>query len=233
MATIGGSNIATSGLVLALDAANPKSYVSGSTTWYDLSGNNNHATASIPYYSGSNGGSLYFPDNTTSVFFTPTYTLIPNGGVTMEAFIYPSSDTFFKNTNGNPSGITGRRNTYIYGMDINPNAISGSSANSSAELVGANFGTPTIFSIPNIWYHILWTYSTTSVQSYVNGVNIYSTSGTYSTPTDTAAFQIGKRWGGLNYPLYGNISIVRWYNRPLTSQEVLQNYNAQKSRYNL
>ena len=39
-----GPNITTDGLVLALDAANTKSYVSGSTTWNDLSGNNNHAT---------------------------------------------------------------------------------------------------------------------------------------------------------------------------------------------
>ena len=31
MATIGGSNIVTDGLVLALDAANPRSYVTGST----------------------------------------------------------------------------------------------------------------------------------------------------------------------------------------------------------
>ena len=36
--------IVTDGLVLYLDAANPKSYVSGSTTWFDLSGNNYHGT---------------------------------------------------------------------------------------------------------------------------------------------------------------------------------------------
>ena len=33
--------IVTSGLILALDAADQNSYVSGSTTWYDLSGNGN------------------------------------------------------------------------------------------------------------------------------------------------------------------------------------------------
>jgi hypothetical protein len=60
-----------------------------------------------------------------------------------------------------------------------------------------------------------------------------STSGSYATPTDTAAFQIGKRWGGSGYPLYGNIAIVRWYNRPLSATEILQNYGAQKSRFNL
>jgi S1-C subfamily serine protease len=36
MATIGGSNAVRSGLVLSLDAANARSYVSGSTTWRDM-----------------------------------------------------------------------------------------------------------------------------------------------------------------------------------------------------
>jgi len=36
--------VVTSGLVLCLDAANRQSYVSGSTTWRDLSGNGNNGT---------------------------------------------------------------------------------------------------------------------------------------------------------------------------------------------
>jgi hypothetical protein len=45
--------VVTDGLVLYLDAANPKSYVSGSTTWTDLGSNNSNAiltapTASLP-----------------------------------------------------------------------------------------------------------------------------------------------------------------------------------------
>lgn len=36
--------IVRDGLVLYLDAANPKSYSGSGTTWYDLTGNNNNAT---------------------------------------------------------------------------------------------------------------------------------------------------------------------------------------------
>jgi hypothetical protein len=187
-----------------------------------LSGNSNHATATSPQYSGSDGGSFNFPNNTTSVFTTPSYTLVPNGGVTMEAFVYPTVDTL----SSDGHGITGRRNAYIYGIEIDTNLT-------GAEIVGNFYFTPSIISIPNIWYHILWTYSTTSVKVYVNGTNIYSTSGTYSTPTDTGVIQIGKRWGGFGYAFYGNISIVRWYNRPLSALEVAQNYNAQKTRFNI
>ena len=39
-----GPRIVTNGLVLALDAADRNSYVSGSTTWFDLSGNSNNGT---------------------------------------------------------------------------------------------------------------------------------------------------------------------------------------------
>ena len=38
MSSLGGPNIVTNGLVLSLDAANTKSYTSGSTTWFDKSG---------------------------------------------------------------------------------------------------------------------------------------------------------------------------------------------------
>jgi hypothetical protein len=226
--------IVTNGLVLHLDAANIRSYPGSGTTWTDLSGNNNHATATSPQYSGSYGGSFNFPNNTTSVFTTPSYTLVPNGGVTMEAFIYPTYNTFYLNP-GNGSGITGRRNAYIYGMDIGPNVTPGGNPFTGIEISGVSSGTSAAlpYAITNTWYHILWTYSTTSVKSYVNGVNQTSTSGTYSPSTDTTGFQIGKRWGGFGYPLYGNIAIVRWYNRPLSELEVTQNYNAQKSRFNL
>jgi hypothetical protein len=36
MATLYGANVVTDGLVLSLDAANPKSYPGSGTTWYDL-----------------------------------------------------------------------------------------------------------------------------------------------------------------------------------------------------
>ena len=44
MAFFHSPNIVTNGLVLALDAANPKSYPGSGTTIYDLSGNGNHGT---------------------------------------------------------------------------------------------------------------------------------------------------------------------------------------------
>ena len=50
-------SIVTSGLVLCVDAANPRSYPGSGTTWYDASGNGNTGTLSNGpvYTSGING----------------------------------------------------------------------------------------------------------------------------------------------------------------------------------
>jgi hypothetical protein len=61
MAVSTRNNIVTNGLVLYLDAANSKSYVSGSTTWSDVSGNSRSGSLlSGTSYSNTNGGSVNF-----------------------------------------------------------------------------------------------------------------------------------------------------------------------------
>jgi hypothetical protein len=42
MAVVSGPDVVTDGLILALDAANPKSYPGSGSAWFDLSGNNYH-----------------------------------------------------------------------------------------------------------------------------------------------------------------------------------------------
>jgi hypothetical protein len=62
----------TDGLVLCLDAANPKSYPGSGTTWTDLSGNGNNGTlVNGVGYSGDNlGGNISFrvPGGSTANF---------------------------------------------------------------------------------------------------------------------------------------------------------------------
>ena len=51
----------TNGLILSLDAANTKSYQSGSTTWFDKSGNAKNGTLTNgPTFNSENGGSIVF-----------------------------------------------------------------------------------------------------------------------------------------------------------------------------
>ena len=60
MAGIVAPNIVTDGLVLYLDAANTKSYASGSTAWNDLVGINNGTLVNGPTFNSANGGSIVF-----------------------------------------------------------------------------------------------------------------------------------------------------------------------------
>jgi hypothetical protein len=56
-----GPSIVTDGMVLSLDAANTKSYVSGSTVWRDMSGNEySGSLINGPTFSNVNGGSIVF-----------------------------------------------------------------------------------------------------------------------------------------------------------------------------
>ena len=61
MSTVQNTKIVTDGLVLCLDAANTKSYVSGSTTWNDISRSGFSGTLiNGPTFNGNNGGSIVF-----------------------------------------------------------------------------------------------------------------------------------------------------------------------------
>ena len=86
----------------------------------------------------------------------------------------------------------------------------------------------------NTWYNIAWVfnYSTKLKQIYVNGVFDTSggTVGYGGTGTNT---EIGRYAWSPSYIMSGNISVTSLYNRVLSASEVLQNYNATKSRFGL
>jgi hypothetical protein len=71
MSAFGGPNpIVTNGLIFALDVGDPRSYVSGSTTWYDLSGNGNHAFLSQDGITTASFDSTYSFENSAPYFFS-------------------------------------------------------------------------------------------------------------------------------------------------------------------
>jgi len=61
MSSFGGGEIVTNGLVLALDAANVKSYPGSGTAWADKSGLNNNTTLTNgPTFNSGKGGYIVF-----------------------------------------------------------------------------------------------------------------------------------------------------------------------------
>jgi hypothetical protein len=86
----------------------------------------------------------------------------------------------------------------------------------------------------NTWTHVCVTYSTTSttIILYKNGYQV-GTSFTTATPPASSTFNgvIGDEQSDFATPFKGNMSSVQIYNRALTAFEILQNYNATKTRF--
>ena len=214
--------IVTDGLVLALDAADRNSYVSGSTTWYDLAGSNNGTLVNGPTYSSANGGSIVF-DGSNDYIALPPYP-IPNN------FSY--SIWVKKNGNGNTGTraiVISNGATYIdIGFDNNI-MFSLILSNGSQNLIRSADG---VIAPIGIWSHYAATYNRQQAKLYFNGSEVASSNYTLAPRSFPSGFRVGAYDGG-NYNLNGNIPIAQMYNRALTSQEILQNYNATKTRFGL
>jgi hypothetical protein len=82
------------------------------------------------------------------------------------------------------------------------------------------------------WYHLVGNFDGANLRLYVNGVNQVTTANTGTPTVNTGGIRLMRRW---DYDEYwgGHLSTVKIYNRALTSQEILQNYNATKGRFGL
>ena len=106
MGVFAGPDVSESGLVLALDAGNLKSYPGSGTTWTDLSGRGNTGTlVNGVGYNGSNLGSLVFDGVDDYVQFGGTaryFTSYITQQITIETWLYvPSSATWSNGFYGN------------------------------------------------------------------------------------------------------------------------------------
>lgn len=237
MSVKGGPNTVTSGLVLELDAGNIKSYQSGSTTWFDKSGfANNRTLINGVGYTSSFNGSLVF-DGVDDYIVTPTVNLNSFGFTMNMWFKYQPLSAIrflldFKGTTPNnlvgiyidPSNqliLDDRDGPVVPGGDIS--AIKSISAIS-----------------PNVWINLSATVDRSlgagnEDNFYINGTS-FASSYVFADNLNTAyasnPFYIGNV-SGSGFPYKGDIALVSIYNRALSAQEVLQNYNATKTRFGL
>jgi hypothetical protein len=206
--------------------------VSGSTTWRDLSGNNySGSLVNGPTFSSVNNGSIVFDgvDDRVNIAPSPSIQNL-TANFTFQAFVK-------FNTSGGQYGIFTKGERYGNGWTVylrqGPQfSLIGRDASgvSSGLLAPTPAGGVTV----DKWYHITYTYNQSVVISYINGIQ--STTSNYSQNFNSTGTTPYIGWDAeLGSPNYwpGYISNINLYNRALSSQEVLQNYNAQKSRFNL
>lgn len=232
MATIGGSDIVTSGLVLSLDAANSRSYPGSGTTWTDLSGNSNNGTLTNgPTFSSANNGSIVF-DGTNDFIIDSSTVNIPVGSSsrTIQMWVYPTT-----NTNNFVQLGTGGGGNQIYVVQYyrigSPDYVFTDGVNGGNNLTISGAQLPTL----NAWNFFVFGNSGQDYFYYLNGVSRLT--GTWPVTLNTVGqkYVIGNRddGSGFNIPISGSVALVSIYNRALTASEIQQNYNSQKSRFGL
>ena len=237
MATRYSPAIVTSGLVLCLDSTNPKSYSGTGTTWYDLSGYGNHAT--MTNFTGPSAGS-------TSGFDTNTK--------------YMMFDRHLGAGDGTSNNVATVANTSVLDECLCENGMSVSmwlkvtssvctamtKWNGSWEIyyctpltfrtqgTGGNDGISTYLSTNyvNVWSNIISTHNGTTRKIYFNGVEIFSDTNIVTGQNTTSVISIGAYENG-TYAFVGAMPVYYLYNRALSATEVIQNYQALKSRFGL
>jgi hypothetical protein len=208
--------IVTNGLVLALDAADQNSYPGSGTTWNDMSGNGNNGTlTSGPTYSTDSGGSIVFNGSTNYVSLgNPTSLNILN--FTIGIWVKANTITNYQNPIFKGDSTQGQ-----YGLIIN------SSGNWQIQ-PGSAFITDPITT--GTWNYFVGTYDGTNTTAYRNAIQ--KAQSTIAQTNHGTLVTIGADTVNNRY-FNGYIGNVQIYNRALLSTEILQNYNAVKSRFGL
>ena len=223
MAFGNGPRIVTSGLVVSLDAADRNSYPGSGTTWADVSGNSNNFTLNnSPTFSTANGGRFAF-NGTNQDATLSSLNLQQN--FTLDGWFNPNVlNTFSMFGQGTTAARQGLHIWYI----SNTSVRFGMYSNDTDFTVATSTGN---------WYNMVFTYNNSNPftkQMYLNGVALSGTPvETQTSYIGSGTFRLGSTYGtGVNYG-NGSFAGIKVYNRILSATEILQNYNAQKSRFNL
>jgi len=215
--------IVTNGLVLNVDAGFTPSYPTAGTTWYDVSSSGNNGTLTNgPTFNSANSGSIVFDG--------------VDDYATLSSYPVPDNFSYSIWVKVNGDGPQGARGIVISNgsnyIDINfGNRILFSLilSNGSQNLIMSTNG---VIASVGVWAHYAATYNRQQAKLYFNGSEVGSSNYTLAPYNYDPNFSLGRYDGG-SYNLNGNISNVQMYNRALTAAEVLQNYNATKSRFGL
>lgn len=234
VANIDYPSIVTSGLVSHLDAGFVSSYPTQGTTWRDLSNNGvNSILTNGPTYSTSDGGNIVF-DGTND--YTATV-----AGQSFFQYTNQISVCWWVKRNGNITDGSGGGQSTINSDNMSTNVwlMHGLNTNTFQFYVNNNANwvfTTSSALLNNTWYYIVGTADSTATRIYVNGTQANSSSGVsvgiVNNSNSTVVWGADPRFTATR-PFNGNIAMTSIYNRSLSVTEILQNYNATKSRFGL
>ena len=219
-------SIVTNGLILCVDAANPRSYSGSGITWADVSSTGNNGTLTNGPTFNSNVAASYFTfDGVNDYWVSPTSSAFDVQALTMDAWIYPTTTaqngflfekgtvntqySHFLNSDGTfyfrTMGLSAQDLTFATGSYVNANA----------------------------WNNIVSVYNGSTKYVYVNGNVVATQSSSGTLPTGQTNQFIGAYGPGTAYYFNGRMGCTKVYNVGLTATQILQNFNALRGRYGI
>ena len=231
------SSIVQSGLVMNLDASFKSSYLGTGTTWYDISGsgNNNGTLTNGVGYTASNGGVMTFDGVNDYINIPSTSALnLGIGNWTFDVWffipqVYSSNNLYTTIFDSNGlmigtlrSGLTGLSGFYT--------------ANGSNQMfISSRFSNYTYggfdYNCAGKWTNLSIVKNGSTTYCYLNG-SLYASMNSFTYTNQSNSGRYGLNLTNVE-PLNGNISSSKIYNRALSASEILQNFNALKSRFGL
>jgi len=227
--------IVSSGLICHLKTAPPTG-----STWTDDVGNSNATLANIPTYSSSNGG--YITLNGSNQYIMTSTSLnaqisgtSPSKSTAQSIFIwcYPTEQGIIVSEIGQAAINQSWHdsNIEITSSGVVDFSVWHGSLSNKVSSTAKSF---------NNWYHLGWTYSGTTLTAYINGASVGTATLTRQAPFNNG-FNLhyalgatdGTRMGSDGSYCAMRVGSFQVYNRALTSDEVLTNYNSNKATYGL
>ena len=229
-------SIVSDGLVFFLDAANTRCYSGSGNTANGLIGGINGTLVNGVGFTSSNNGSFVF-DGTNDYIVVPHSSSI--SASTTNSFTL--STWFLSTVNGTSSTleIVNKRNntagpTYVsYGLSWRRVSTT------DTVFARVSFTDNSVLDLnstalnQNVWYSATETFDGTNHKLYINGALNQSESISGKTILDDGFPLTINSYTGASEFLAGKTSIVLYYNRALSQQEILQNFNATRFRYGI
>lgn len=223
-------NIVTSSLVLWYDPSFSTSYPGSGTTITNLastslSGTTSNVTYTSPYFT-YNGSS-------SQVTIADNALLEPGSGDwTMEVWVNQTVSTGSQVILGkfDPGGLSA---DVSYAIRVIGGSVRADFGNGSTAVNTSNYTLTT-----GSWVQLVYVFTNVAnnnIITYVNGVQQATTTHSFASILNTTANLYLGSYNGGEYSQYfnGKIGITRMYSSALSAADVLQNYNADKSKYGL
>lgn len=208
------TSIVTNGLILLLDASNINSYPGSGSTWFDISGQNAHCTAT--------GNVVYVADGQKSYWSFPTFANTNYMSSSLSQNYVDITIAFLPDLTAGQASLVGLIASGVfsdkslrYHKDVGNTIRNPGDANDWANPSATTF------------------YNKGAVSNVVvSGWNIVGGYRTNQSSFPTSfAYHVGSGYTGRFFQ--GRMAFIAMYNRQLNQAEQIQNYNSLRSRFGL